>query len=97
MRNKFFISIAIFNTGAAMITMPDGTKRQITMDGEQASRLFREIGADVLVPMHYESRGHFTENGEKLSQVVETEAISEYVYGLSRVFRRRFLPNQFQC
>ncbi|KAJ4308073.1 hypothetical protein N0V84_012318 [Fusarium piperis] len=79
MRNKFHISIAMFNIGAAIIGMPDGTKKQITMCGKQASRLFREIEADVLVPMHYESWGHFTENGDKLSEVFEKEGISEFV------------------
>ncbi|RMJ15233.1 hypothetical protein CDV36_005108 [Fusarium kuroshium] len=80
MRNKFHISIAILNVGAAMVPMPpDGTMKQITMCGKQASHLFQEIGADVLIPMHYESWGHFTENGEKLSEVFEKEGISEHV------------------
>ncbi|KAM0426337.1 hypothetical protein ACHAPT_008378 [Fusarium lateritium] len=75
MRDKFHISIAIFNIGAAFAPTPSGEPLQITMGGEQASRLFREIGADVLVPMHYESWGHFTENGEKLAEVFEKEGI----------------------
>lgn len=82
MRNKFHISIAIFNIGAAIVAMPDGTKKQITMCGKQASRLFREIGADVLIPMHYESWGHFTEDGEKLSESFEKEDMLEHVLWL---------------
>ncbi|KAM5341492.1 hypothetical protein ACJ41O_014523 [Fusarium nematophilum] len=89
MRGKFHISIALFNVGAAFAPMPDGTTRQITMGGKQASRLFREIGADVLVPMHYESWGHFTEKGGKLAEVFGEEGILDRVCWLEPGVRKR--------
>jgi L-ascorbate metabolism protein UlaG (beta-lactamase superfamily) len=45
------------------------------MDGRQAARLFREIRADVLVPMHYESWDHFTQHQEELEQEFEDEGV----------------------
>jgi L-ascorbate metabolism protein UlaG (beta-lactamase superfamily) len=45
------------------------------MDGRQAARLFRDIKADVLVPMHYESWDHFTQHEEELKTEFEEEGI----------------------
>ena len=47
--------------------------------GKDGARLFRALKADKLVPMHYESWGHFTQFGEELKQVFEEEGISEKV------------------
>ncbi|KAK7424508.1 hypothetical protein QQX98_000473 [Neonectria punicea] len=49
--DMFNITVAMFNVGAAFTALP-GNLLQITMDGKQASRLFRDIKADILVPMH---------------------------------------------
>ncbi|GJC81502.1 UPF0173 metal-dependent hydrolase MK1542 [Colletotrichum liriopes] len=78
MREKFHISAAILNVGAAKVAVTD-PPLQVTMDGKQAARLFREIGADILVPMHYESWLHFTENGTQLRAVFEAEGIAHKV------------------
>jgi L-ascorbate metabolism protein UlaG (beta-lactamase superfamily) len=82
MRNKFHISVAVLNIGKVMISLPD-QELQITMDGKQAARLFRNIGADILVPMHYESWRHFGENGSELRQAFEEEKIIDKVYWLT--------------
>ncbi|OCK73909.1 putative Zn-dependent hydrolases of the beta-lactamase protein [Lepidopterella palustris CBS 459.81] len=82
MRNKFHISVAVLNIGKVMISLPD-QELQITMDGRQAARLFRDIGADVLVPMHYESWRHFRENGTELRQAFEEENIMDKVCWLT--------------
>lgn len=81
MREQYHISAAILNIGAVKIAVAD-PPLQITLDGKQAARLFREIGADILVPMHYESWAHFTENGEQLRGVLEAEGISDKVHWL---------------
>ncbi|KAF7587926.1 hypothetical protein BBP40_006521 [Aspergillus hancockii] len=48
------------NTNVPMnIEEPNGPLRQITMDGRQAAKLFRDIKAEVLVPMQYERWHHF--------------------------------------
>ncbi|RYP42090.1 hypothetical protein DL767_000455 [Monosporascus sp. MG133] len=79
MRKKFHISVALLNVGAAVAPVGDSPPLQITMDGKQAARLFREIGADVLVPMHYESWGHFSQKGQQLAKAFEEEGIQEKV------------------
>ena len=75
---KFHIVAAVMNLGSAFAPLPTGPV-QITMDGAQAARLFRDIKADCLVPMHYESWAHFTQYGKDLVQVFKDEGISEKV------------------
>ncbi|RYO91180.1 hypothetical protein DL762_002347 [Monosporascus cannonballus] len=79
MRKSFHISVALLNVGAAMAPLGNPPPLQITMDGKQAARLFREINADVLVPIHYESWGHFSQNGQQLAKAFEEEGIQEKV------------------
>ncbi|UKZ91450.1 uncharacterized protein TrAFT101_006428 [Trichoderma asperellum] len=74
MAGKYHIAVALINLGKA--TFDD---LQITMCGSQAARLFRDIKADLLVPMHYESWGHFTQNENELAKEFETEGILEHV------------------
>ena len=80
--NRFHVVAAICNLGDAQAPLPDGPL-QITMDGKQAARLFRELRADVLVPMHYESWGHFTQNGEDLAKVFKEEGIDDKICWLT--------------
>ncbi|POR31093.1 Uncharacterized protein TPAR_08667 [Tolypocladium paradoxum] len=47
----------LLNLGAASVPVGDPPLR-ITVDGKQAAKLFREIGADILVPMHCDGWGH---------------------------------------
>ncbi|KAB8078736.1 Zn-dependent hydrolases of the beta-lactamase protein [Aspergillus leporis] len=83
MADEYHICAAVFNLGNAHIPVnleePNGPLMQITMDGRQAAKLFRDIKADVLVPMHYESWHHFTQFGEELRHVFEKEGISDKV------------------
>ncbi|KAE8386471.1 hypothetical protein ETB97_007987 [Aspergillus alliaceus] len=79
---KFHIVAAVMNLGSAVAALPDGPC-QITMDGKQGACLFRTIKADRLVPMHYESWGHFTQYGKELVKVFEEEGISEKVRWLT--------------
>ncbi|KAG2007718.1 hypothetical protein GB937_008368 [Aspergillus fischeri] len=53
------------------------------MDGKQGAHLFRTIKADYLVPMHYESWGHFVQFGKDLVKVFEEEGIMDKVRWLS--------------
>ncbi|KAK1707134.1 uncharacterized protein BDZ83DRAFT_724631 [Colletotrichum acutatum] len=75
---KYHVSVAILNVDAIEVAISD-PPLLVTMDGKQAARLFREIRADVLVPMHYESWAHFAENGDQLRAVFEQEGISGQV------------------
>ncbi|KAL3253348.1 hypothetical protein ABHI18_009577 [Aspergillus niger] len=83
MAERFHICAAIFNLGNAHAhtDMTDLTspRYQITMDGKQAARLVREIKADYLVPMHYESWHHSTQFGKELRQDFQEEGINDQV------------------
>ncbi|PGH03465.1 hypothetical protein GX51_04039 [Blastomyces parvus] len=79
--DKWHITIAILNFGNAHAPLPDGPI-QITMCGKQGARLFRELKADVLVPMHFESWGHFTQFGDELKTVLTEEGIIDNVHWL---------------
>ncbi len=78
---KTDISVALLNIGKATAPLPTGPL-PITMDGAEAARLFREIGADVLVPMHFESWGHFAEKREALAAALEREGVMDKVLWL---------------
>lgn len=82
MKSKFHISVALLNLGAAAVPVGD-PPLQITMDGKQAAKLFREIGADVLVPMHYDGWGHFAEGGDQLAKAFASEGIEDKVCWLT--------------
>ncbi|KAJ6114601.1 Zn-dependent hydrolases of the beta-lactamase protein [Penicillium sp. IBT 16267x] len=79
---KYHVVVAVMNLGSAHVALPDGMM-QITMDGKQAAQLFRAIKADYLVPMHYESWGHFRQLGKDLVKEFEEEGISEKVRWLT--------------
>ncbi|KAE8378004.1 beta-lactamase superfamily domain-containing protein [Aspergillus bertholletiae] len=72
---KFHIAAAIMNIGAAK----GPGDIPLTIDGKDASRLLREIGAGILVPMHYESWGHFTENGKALEKAFAESGVADDV------------------
>lgn len=88
-RRRAHVTAAVLNLGAAHVPaavvnalnpetpavhMPlDAPNLQITMDGRQGARMVREIGAEWLVPMHYEAWTHFTQGGEGLREVFGEE------------------------
>lgn len=89
MAEKYHIAIALMNCGQAMVPFdadgnpaPPGDMLQITMGGHQAAHLFRDIGADILVPMHYESWDHFTQHGDGIAAEFKEEGISSNVHWL---------------
>ena len=79
--NKKDISAALLNIGKATVHLPTGPLH-ITLDGADAARLFREIGADVLVPMHFESWNHFAEKRAALAEAFEKAGVKEKVLWL---------------
>lgn len=79
MRDSFHIAAAVVNLGAAHVALPGQEPIQITMGGEDAARLVREIGIERLVPMHFESWHHFTQFGKDLKQILEKEGIMDKV------------------
>ncbi|KAB8202125.1 beta-lactamase superfamily domain-containing protein [Aspergillus parasiticus] len=80
--DRYHICAAVMNLGNAHAPStedPNGPLMQITMGGKDGARLFRALRADVLVPMHYESWGHFTQFGAELRQAFEDEGISDKI------------------
>lgn len=80
---QFHIVVAIMNLGSAFGPSPDGKPLQITMDGKQAASLFHSLGAEHLVPMHYESWGHFTQMGNDLKSAFKEGGVEEKVRWLT--------------
>ncbi|KAK1710664.1 hypothetical protein BDP67DRAFT_545548 [Colletotrichum lupini] len=80
---KYHVSVAILNIGSAEVAISD-PPLLVAMDGKEAGRLFREIGADVLVLMHYESWEDFAENRDQLRVMLEQEGVSDQVRWLER-------------
>ncbi|OJJ86171.1 MBL fold metallo-hydrolase [Aspergillus glaucus CBS 516.65] len=76
--NKWHVMAAVLNLGNATFHFPIGPI-QITMNGKQAAQFVRDIGADVMVPMHFESWDHFTEYREDLVKVFEEKGIMDKV------------------
>ncbi|KAJ4263520.1 hypothetical protein NW762_006339 [Fusarium torreyae] len=85
LRERFHVVVALMNLGNAHAPYPDekATPQQITMSGEDAAKMFRGLGADVLVPMHYDHWTHFTEGEESLRETFEKHGIIDQVAWLS--------------
>ncbi|KAK3298815.1 beta-lactamase superfamily domain-containing protein [Chaetomium fimeti] len=81
MKERFHISVALLNIGKATVALPTGSLA-ITMDGADAAKLFKELEADVLIPMHFESWGHFAEKKEELAASLEKEGVMDKVLWL---------------
>ncbi|KAI0836489.1 Metallo-hydrolase/oxidoreductase [Hypoxylon sp. FL0890] len=79
-RESFHVSLALFNLGAASVVLPGSQEPLvITLDGAQATKLFRDIRADVLVPLHFEGWSHFSQKKEKLAATLENEGVADKV------------------
>ncbi|KAI8138766.1 beta-lactamase superfamily domain-containing protein [Fennellomyces sp. T-0311] len=81
-RNKFHVSVAIFNLGEAYAPLPEGPL-QITMGGKDAAKLARDIDADIVVPIHYEDWQHFTQFGDALRKDFEEAGLMDKVCWLT--------------
>ncbi|KAI0890845.1 Metallo-hydrolase/oxidoreductase [Annulohypoxylon nitens] len=92
-RDSFHVSLAIFNLGAASVVLPGNDEPLlITMDGAQGAKLFRDLEADMLVPLHFESWDHFSQSKESLAHAFGDAGISDQVYWLEPGKSRRILP-----
>ena len=75
---KWNVMAAILNLGNATFDFPIGSF-QITMDGKQAVQLSRDIGAEVVIPIHFESWDHFKQGREDLANVFVEEGFMDKV------------------
>ncbi|KAH7474446.1 uncharacterized protein KRP23_8577 [Phytophthora ramorum] len=70
---KFHIVVALMNLGKAIAPLPTGPV-QITMDTVQGAQLTRDIGAEKMVPLHFESWKHFTQSGDEVRAELNADA-----------------------
>ncbi|KAH7323406.1 putative Zn-dependent hydrolases of the beta-lactamase protein [Rhizoctonia solani] len=90
MKNKFHIALAIINLGSVMVPLPEGPL-QITLDGKSAVKLIQDIGADVVVPMHFDSWGHFTEPSTESAKTFVEAGLKDKVIWLEPGVAKRIL------
>ncbi|KAK3498669.1 beta-lactamase superfamily domain-containing protein [Neurospora crassa] len=89
MKAKYHIAVAMLNIGKATVILPGGGADgggplQITMGGDQAAQLAKDIGADVIVPLHFESWSHFAESGTQLAHDFAKAGVEDRVLWLKR-------------
>ncbi|KAL2812298.1 hypothetical protein BJX63DRAFT_443525 [Aspergillus granulosus] len=92
--DRYHICAAVMNLGnahAPVTDEPGAPLLQITMGGRDGAKLFRALKADVLVPMHYELWGYFTQFGEDIKRAFKEEGISEKSCWLRRDERVKVL------
>lgn len=84
-REQYHVVVALVNLGQAMSPHPGSATGflQITMGGKDAVRMFEILEADILVPMHFESWTHFTQDGQALKSIFEDAGISDKVKWLT--------------
>lgn len=79
LRDMFHISVALMNLGDAHAPIAD-PPINITMDGKQAARLARDIKADIVVPIHFDSWGHFMQKGDQLRKAFDEEGLDNVIW-----------------
>lgn len=77
-KDKFHIQVALLNLGAASVPVSD-PPLQITMDGAQAVHLIKDIDPEVVIPMHCDGWGHFSEGSSQAAKVFEAENVNDKV------------------
>ncbi|KAF9784266.1 hypothetical protein IL306_007510 [Fusarium sp. DS 682] len=85
LREHYHVVVALANLGQAMLPSPKSPSgfAQITMGGEDASRMMEILEADMLVPMHFESWTHFTQDRKALEEIFKSGSLGDKVKWLS--------------
>lgn len=83
LKEQWNVKVAILNLGSAEAPMLDGKILHITLNGQEAVQLYKDIGAEVLVPIHFEGWDHFTQGKEGLRKEFEEAGIAEKVAWLT--------------
>jgi L-ascorbate metabolism protein UlaG (beta-lactamase superfamily) len=78
---KWNVLVAVLHFGKAKVSTPEGPPK-LTLDGKQGARLIRELGAEILVPVHFDSWAHFSQQGKALKKELEGEGVGESVLWL---------------
>ncbi|KAI7767153.1 hypothetical protein LZL87_009555 [Fusarium oxysporum] len=85
LREKYHVVVALTNLGQAMLPSPKSPTGflKITMGGEDAVKMMETLEADMLVPMHFESWTHFTQDGEALEEIFTSGGLGNKIKWLS--------------
>lgn len=67
------------STAQIQVEPAPAPKQNVTMGGRQATRLFRGIKADWVIPMHYETWDHFTQYGDEPKMDFQAEGVLDRV------------------
>jgi len=83
---KWHIVASILNFGAAKFPFPSrgGEITMITFDGETGSQLHKDLGAEKIVPMHFDEWTHFTEFKDDLQKAFEKADVASQVVWLEK-------------
>ncbi|KAF4336265.1 Zn-dependent hydrolase of the beta-lactamase fold [Fusarium beomiforme] len=81
LRENYHVVVALTNLGQAKLPNPKSPSgfAQITMGGEDALRMMEILEADMLVPMHFESWTHFTQDRKALEEVFSSGGTEDKV------------------
>lgn len=80
---RFDIDIAVLHMGAAKVPVFAGDDL-ISMDGVQAATLTKALDPRVVVPVHYESWEHFTEDRPAVQQAFKSAGVESALRWLQR-------------
>ncbi|KAF5706280.1 Zn-dependent hydrolase of the beta-lactamase fold [Fusarium mundagurra] len=85
LRESYHVVVALTNLGQAMLPSPKSPTGfvQITMGGEDAVKMMEVLEAEMLVPMHFESWTHFTEDGKALEEIFSSRGLGNKIKWLS--------------
>ncbi|MCV5137912.1 hypothetical protein OFB61_25170, partial [Escherichia coli] len=61
-----------------------GAPPKITLRGDLAAQMAKVFGADVIVPLHFESWSHFAESGAQLAHDFAKAGVEDRVLWLKR-------------
>ncbi|KAE8143969.1 Zn-dependent hydrolases of the beta-lactamase protein [Aspergillus pseudotamarii] len=79
MREQFHIKVAVLNMGAAYLISDVGEPYRIIMNGTEVARTFQDVGAEILVPLHYDSFSHFPEGKDDARRDFESSGVADHV------------------
>ncbi|KAI9272824.1 beta-lactamase superfamily domain-containing protein [Phascolomyces articulosus] len=71
-RERYHVSVAILHLGIATVPLPEGPL-PITMGGKDGAKLARKLGAEVVIPIHFEPWSHFAEGSDELHKILDQE------------------------
>jgi L-ascorbate metabolism protein UlaG (beta-lactamase superfamily) len=85
-REKWHVAVSVLNFAGVLVPFPskNGELGQITFDGASGAQLHKDLGADKLVPMHFEEWKHFVELKDDLKVALEKAGVADQVVWLKR-------------